>query len=192
MTTSASSQSGNPKSRRTCVCHRRVTPTCIITTFIVITCSSDFVPIVGGNDCCFLKVVTPSLIICWIQLSLAVVVTIIFRESLPVIKVSVVIIDVIAFATSIADDSPDQIYFSPGHQAGRFRSLVSANGQGSNSPEFQDISFHSAVSLCTDPKFYPDKTEVRTFFFTKNCVCDTGQILTHVENVLITNKSHVP
>ena len=168
MTTSASSQSGNPKSRRTCVCHRRVTPTCIITTFIVITCSSDFVPIVGGNDCCFLKVVTPSLIICWIQLSLAVVVTIIFRESLPVIKVTVVIIVVIAFATSIADDSPDQIYFSPGHHPGRFRSLVSANGQGSNyvAPlqEFQDISFHSAVSLCTDPKFYPDKTEVRTFF----------------------------
>ena len=58
--------------------------------------------------------------------------------------------------------------------------------------EFQDISFHSAVSLCTDPKFYPDKTEVRTFFFTKNCVCNTGKILTPGKNVLITDKSHVP
>ena len=168
MTTSASSQSGNPKSRRTCVCHRRVTPTRIITTFIVITCSSDFVPIVGGNDCCFLKVVTPSLIIYWLQLSLAVVVTIIFRESLPVIKVTVVIIVFIAFATSIADDSPDQIYFSPGHQAGRFRSLVSANGQGSN---FQLLFRSSKISPSTlqslfalIPSFIQAKLKLGLFF----------------------------
>ena len=102
VTTSASSQSGNPKSRRTCVCHRRVTPTRIITTFIVITCSSDFVPLVGGNDCCFLKVVThPWNPVAPLHYSLASTFLSHFchhylQGSLPVIKVSVVIIVVIA------------------------------------------------------------------------------------------------
>ena len=68
------------------------------------------------------------------------------QGSLPVIKVTVVIIVVIAFATSIADDSPDQIYFSPGHQPGRFRSLVSANGQGSS---FQLLFRSSKISPST-------------------------------------------
>ena len=146
MTTSASSESGNPKSRRTCVCHRRVTPTRIITTFIVITCSSDFVPIVGGNDDEAFKS-------CHTFLDYSLASTILSRcchhhlqGSLPVIKVTVVIIVVIAFATSIAEDSPDQIYFSPGHQPGRFRSLVSANGQGSS---FQLLFRSSKISPST-------------------------------------------
>ena len=116
------------------------------------------------------------------------------QGSLPVIKVTVIIIVVIAFATSIAEDSPDQIYFSPGHQPGRFRSLVSANGQGSS---FQLLFRSSKISPSTlHFPFALIPNLIRTnlklgLFFNKNCVCDTGKILTPVKNVLITNKPHI-
>ena len=116
------------------------------------------------------------------------------QGSLPVIKVTVIIIVVIAFATSIAHDSPDQIYFSPGHQPGRFRSLVSANGQGSS---FQLLFRSSKISPSTlHFPFALIPNLIRTnlklgLFFNKNCVCDTGKILIPVKNVLITNKPHI-
>ena len=116
------------------------------------------------------------------------------QGSLPVIKVTVVIIVVIAFATSIAGYSPDQIYFGPGHQPGRFRSLVSANGQGSS---FQLLFRSSKISPSTLHSPYamiPNliRTNLKLgLFFTKNCVCDTSKILTPVKNVLIANKPHI-